>query len=92
MKDKRLYKRDFKITEEEMSFGTTYKTEMWDKYGNYSCVYERSVEDSTKYVYDWWEKSEEREESNKIRNKAIRECIEIDRKSGITSRNRDCLD
>ena len=31
-------------------------------------------------------------ESNKIRDKAIKKCIEIDRKSGITSRNRDCLD
>ena len=65
---------------------------MWDKYGNYSCVYERNVEDSTKYIYDWWEKSEEREKSNKIRDKAIRECIEIDRKSGITNGNSDCLD
>ena len=87
-----MNKRDYKITQKEMSFGNTYKTEMWDEYGNYSCVYERSVEDSTKYIYDWWEKSEEREESNKIRDKAIRECIEIDRKSGITSGNRDCLD
>ena len=43
--------------------------------------------DLSKKASDWSE-----EESNKIRSKAIRECIEIDRKSGITSGNRDCLD
>ena len=87
-----MSKRDYKITPVEMSFGITYKTEMWDEYENYSCVYERSVENSTKYIYDWWERTEERKKSNDLMNKAIRECIEIDRKSGITSGNRDCLD
>ena len=87
-----MNKRDYKITQKEMSFGITYKTEMWDKYGNYSCVYERSVEDSSRYIYDWWEETEQRKESNKIRDKAIRECIEIDRKSGILTGNRDSLD
>ena len=27
-----------------------------------------------------------------LMSKAIKECIEIDKKAGITSRNRDCLD
>tara|TARA_R110002096_G_scaffold396735_1_gene592659 strand:- start:84 stop:347 length:264 start_codon:yes stop_codon:yes gene_type:complete len=87
-----MNKRKYNITEEVKSFGTTYKVEMWDEYGNYSCVYERTVELATERIYDWWEETKEREESKKIRNKAIRECIEIDRNSGITSRNRDCLD
>ena len=95
-----MNKRDYKITlpikyeitQKEMSFGITYKTEMWDEFGNYSCVYEDSEDNAMIYIIKWWEKSEEREESNKILDKAIRECIEIDRKSGITSGNRDCLD
>ena len=87
-----MNKRDYKITQKEMSFGTTHKVEMWDEYGNYSCVYERTVELATERIYDWWEKTKEREESNKILDKAIRECIEIDKKSGILTGNRDCLD
>ena len=32
------------------------------------------------------------QEANKILDKAIRECIEIDKKSGILTGNRDSLD
>ena len=31
------------IEEQEMSFGTTYKVELEDHHGNYTCVYERSI-------------------------------------------------
>ena len=66
MKDKRLYKRDFKVTEEEKSFGITYKIEMWDEYGNKRTIYERTKELATERIYDWWEESKERNERNKI--------------------------
>ena len=72
--------------------GKFYKTEVWDEYGTYSCVYERSEIKAMEYILEWWKESEERQRSNDLMNKAIRECIEIDREAGITSRNRDCLD
>ena len=66
MKDKRLYKRDFKVTEEEKSFGTTYKVEMWDEYGCKRTIYERAKELVTERVYDFWEESKERNERKKV--------------------------
>ena len=87
-----MSKRDYKITPIEMSFGISYKTEMWDEYGNYSCVYKRSVEDSSEYIYDWWEETEERKKSNDLKSRAIHGCHQIDRKSGILKGNRDGLD
>jgi len=39
---------------------------------------------------DIWENEVEPKED--LMSKAIKECIEIDKKAGITSRNRDCLD
>ena len=71
MKDKRLYKRDFKVTEEEKSFGITYKIEMWDEYGNKRTIYERTKELVTERVYDFWEESKERNERNKVHNKCM---------------------
>ena len=53
MKDKRLYKRDFKVTEEEKSFGITYKVEMWDEYGCKRTIYERTKELVTEIIYDF---------------------------------------
>tara|TARA_Y100001951_G_C11058349_1_gene139450 strand:- start:109 stop:360 length:252 start_codon:yes stop_codon:yes gene_type:complete len=83
-----MCKRKYKITEKDESF----KVEIWDEYGNYNSVYEESYLLALEYVMEWFSKSEEREKSNKLMNKAIKECIKIDRESGITSRNRDCLD
>ena len=87
-----MSKKDYKITPIEMSFGISYKTEMWDKYGNYSCVYKRSIEDSSEYIYDWWEETEERKKSNDLKSRAIHALHQIDRKSGILKGNRDGLD
>ena len=83
-----MNKRKYILTPNSYGF----KIEVWDEYGNWNSVYEKTIESASKYVVDWWDNSEEREESNKIRDKAIRECIKIDRESGITSRTRDCLD
>ena len=71
MKDKRLYKRDFKITEEEKSFGITYKVEMWDEYGCKRTTYERTVELATERIYDFWEETKERNERNKVHNECM---------------------
>ena len=65
---------------------------IYNEYGNYSCVYKRSVEDSSEYIYDWWEETEERKKYNDLMSRAIHGCHQIDRKSGILKGNRDGLD
>ena len=82
----------YQITPKEMSFGVSYKTEMWDEYGAYSCVYEESEENSMEYILNWWEKSKERKKSNDLLSKAIKQCNEIDKNNNIISGNYDGLD
>ena len=64
MKKKITLPIKYEITPKQMSFGTTYKTEMWDEYGAYSCVYEDSEDNAMIYIIKWWEKSEERKKLN----------------------------
>ena len=87
-----MSKRNYKITPEEMSFGTTYKVEMWNKYGMKRTVYERNAIHASRVIYDYWENEDKEYDKMKSLNKAIKECIEIDRNSGITTKNRDGLD
>ena len=79
MKDKRLYKRDFKVTEEVKSFGTNYKVEMWDEYGCKRTIYERTKELVTERVYDFWEETEERNERNKVHNECMSKMFNKDK-------------
>ena len=51
--------------------GKFYKTEMWDEYGAYSCVYENSERNAMEYILEWWEESKERKEKNEIHNKCM---------------------
>ena len=83
-----MSKRKYEITR----IGEWFKVEVWDEFGNWNSVYEKTIENASKYVVDWWNNSEKREKSNELMSKAIKECIKIDKKSGITSKNRDCLD
>ena len=87
-----MIERDYRITPITMSFGETFLVEMWNDYGMKRTVYERNIMDASKVILDWWEKSDEEFENRKSHNKAILEMIEIDRLSGITSKNRDGLD
>jgi len=75
-----------------MSFGETFKVEVWNDFGMKRQVHERNVMDASRFILDWWERSEEEFNNRNTHNKAILEMIEIDRKSGITSKNRDGLD
>ena len=70
----------------------SYCVEMRDHYSNYACVYEPSVKQAMQYALYWFEKADEREEANKIRGKAIKEMIALDRKAGITTSMSDGLD
>ena len=69
-----------------------YKVEVWDDYGKYICVYEKTRENASDFVMDWWEKSEENKEKDDSWNKAMLNMIEIDKKSGILKGNKDGLD
>ena len=82
-----MCKRKYEITQK----GGSFKIEVWDEYGNWNSVYEKTILDASKYIIDWWDKVDERQKSNELMSKAIKECIKIDKESGITSRNRDCL-
>ena len=76
-------KRNYKITPVEMSFGTTFKVEIWNDYGMKREVYERNVMDASKVVLDWWENSDKEYNKMKSLSKAIKNCIEIDEKNGM---------
>ena len=84
--------RDYKITPTEFSFGKSFKVEVWDDYGNYVEVYERTITESWKFIYDYWSKSEENEKKKQLMSRAIQSCIKLDKKLGILKGNRDGLD
>ena len=87
-----MCKRNYKITPKEFSFGTSYKVEVYDDYGNYCCVYEKNREDSWKFIYDYWSKSEENQRHKESLSRAIQSCIKLDEESGRLRNNRDNLD
>ena len=81
--------RKYNITKDNNNF---FKVEVSDDYGFTTTVYERNVLDASKFVYDWWENTEKRKKSNDLMSKAILNCIELDKKNGILTENRDNLD
>ena len=87
-----MCKRNYKITPKEFSFGTSYKVEVYDDYGNYCCVYENSMISASMFVLNWWEKSEENERHKQSLSRAIQSCIKLDEESGRLRNNRDNLD
>tara|TARA_R100001244_G_scaffold109044_1_gene80719 strand:- start:186 stop:449 length:264 start_codon:yes stop_codon:yes gene_type:complete len=87
-----MIERDYRITPITMSFGDTFKVEVWNDFGMKKTVYERNVIDASRVIMDWWENSDEEFEKRKSLRLAILEMIEIDRSSGITKNNRDNLD
>jgi hypothetical protein len=82
-------RRKYNITKDCNDF---FKVEASDEYGFNTTVYERSLLDASKYVLDWWNSADERRESHNLMNKAILNCIEIDKKNGLLTSNRDNLD
>ena len=61
-----MIERDYKITPVTMSFGDTFKVEMWNDYGMKRTIYEESIDQSSKMIMDWWETSDEEYEKMKI--------------------------
>ena len=81
--------RKYNITRDSNDF---FKVEASDEYGFNTTVYERNILNASKYVIDWWENADERKHTNDLMNKAVKEMIEIDKRSGILTGNRDNLD
>ena len=72
-----MNKRKYKITLNDEWF----KVQAWNEYGHYTCVYERSLLDASKYIMDWWNKADELKKSKDLLAKAILNCKEIDSKN-----------
>ena len=81
-------KRDYILTPCDYGF----KVEVWDKYGKYVCVYEKTVGDASKFIVDWWKKADENKRRDDTMHRAIQEMIKLDKELGIVSGNRDGLD
>ena len=82
-------RRKYNITKDCNDF---FKVEASDEYGFNTTVYERNILNASKYIIDWWENADERKHTNDLMNKAVKEMIEIDKRSGILTGNRDNLD
>ena len=82
-------KRSYTITKKDNGW---YRVEVIDKYGTWTEVYEQSVYDASKFVYEYWDSADKRLEENELMVKAITNCIELDEKYGLLKGNRDCLD
>ena len=85
-------KRNYKITPEKRSFGTTFKVEAWNDFGMKRTVYERNVMNASEMILNWWENSQKEFNKMNLLGKAIKECSEIDKSSGILTGNYDGLD
>tara|TARA_R100000988_G_scaffold96453_1_gene63298 strand:+ start:225 stop:476 length:252 start_codon:yes stop_codon:yes gene_type:complete len=83
-----MSKRNYELTPCDYGF----KVEVWDRYGKYVCVYEKTVGDASKFIVDWWEKADENKKADDAMHKAIQAMIKLDKEAGIVSGNRDGLD
>lgn len=76
----------------QYSHDNFYKVSLSDHNGARTVVYEQSVDNAFDYAINWCRESDIREKERHAHAKAIAECIQLDKKAGITSGNRDCLD
>jgi len=49
---------DYKMTPVTMSFGETFKVEMWNDYGMKRTIYEEDVIKASEMIMNWWRDSE----------------------------------
>ena len=93
-----LSKRNYKITPKtvglsEYNTGCHWlKVEMWNDFGMKCTVYEKNVMDASKVIINWWESSEKEFDKQNLLSKAIKQCNNIDKSSGILTGNYDGLD
>ena len=53
-----MIERDYKMTPVTMSFGETFKVEMWNDYGMKRTIYEEDVIKASEMIMNWWKDSE----------------------------------
>ena len=68
------------------------KVDLEDHNGMRTTIYERNLEQAITYAKNWCAGADQRKNTQDSMNRAIAECIQLDKKAGITSGNRDCLD
>ena len=76
----------------QYSHDNFYKVSLSDHNGARNVVYEPSVDRAFDYAINWCRESDQRKKERDTHAKAIVECIKLDKKAGITSKYRDCLD
>jgi len=82
-------KRSYTISKKDNGW---YRVEVIDKYGAWTEVYEKTLFEASKFVYEYWDDADKRRKENEIMVKAISKCIELDEKYGLLKGNRDGLD
>ena len=84
-----LSKRNYKIEKLHPS-NTHYSVRVTDSFGQEHGSFFETVRECSKYVLDIWENEVKKPED--LLSKAITNCIEIDKRSGILKENSDGLD
>ena len=67
--------RDYKLTPESRDWGTSWKVEVWNKYGMKRTVYERNIMDASKVIYDYWENEDKEYDKMKVQQKCINNLV-----------------
>ena len=80
--------RNYNITKHKGN--THYSVRVIDSFGQVHANFFRTAKECGKYIIDIWENEVEKPED--LLSKAIAECIEIDKRSGILKGNSDGLD
>ena len=80
--------RNYNIT--KYKGNTHYIVNVTDSFGQEYTNFFPTTEECSKYVYEIWENEVKKPED--LLSKAITQCIELDKRSGILKGNRDGLD
>ena len=80
--------RDYNITKYKNN--THYTVNVTDSFGQEHTSFFETVKECGKYIIDIWENEVKKPEN--LLSKAITNCIEIDKRSGILKGNSDGLD
>ena len=72
--------------------GDFFKVDLKDHYNSTTVVYEPTVQKAMQYALYWYEKAEQRFETNQLHAKAVMQMNKLDKEAGILTGNSDGLD
>jgi hypothetical protein len=75
-----MNKRNYRITPKSRDWGTSYKVEVWNRYGMKREVYERNIMDASKVIYDYWENEDKEYDKMKVQQKCINKLVKKENK------------